>query len=136
LLCYCIYSINGTFEKDDIMENEKARVAIKQQGDISIVELLDNEILDEFTINEIADTLFSLVAENTPAKIVLSFAQVKHLSSMALGTLIRLNKRVDESGGQLKLCSITKNLYEIFIITKLNKLFDIYDDEQASLASF
>ena len=118
------------------MENEHARVAIKQQGDISMVELLDNEILDEITINEIADTLFALVAENNPAKIVLSFVQVKHLSSMALGTLIRLNKRVDESGGQLKLCGIAKNLYEIFIITKLNKLFDIYDDEQAALASF
>ncbi len=118
------------------MENEKARVAIKHQGDISIVELLDNEILDEITINEIADTLFSLVSENNPAKIVLSFVHVKHLSSMALGTLIRLNKRVDEGGGQLKLCSIAKNLYEIFIITKLNKLFDICDDEQAALSSF
>ena len=118
------------------MENEKARVAIKQQGDISIVELLDKEILDEITINEIADTLFALVSENSPATIVLSFVQVEHLSSMALGTLIRLNKRVDESDGQLKLCSIAKNLYEIFIITKLNKLFDIYDDEQAALASF
>jgi len=118
------------------MENQQARVAIKQQGDISIVELQDEEILDEITINEIADSLFSLVSENNPAKIVLSFVQVKHLSSMALGTLIRLNKRVEESGGQLKLCCIAKNLYEIFIITKLNKLFDIYDDEQGALAGF
>ncbi len=118
------------------MENEQARVAIKQQGDISIVELQDKEILDEITINEIAETLFALVNENTPTKIVLSFIEVKHLSSMALGTLIRLNKRVEEGGGQLKLCHIATNLYEIFIITKLNKLFSIYDDEQAALASF
>ena len=69
------------------MENEHARVEIKQEGDVMILELLDHEILDEITINDIADTLFAVVAENNPVKMVLSFAQVKHLSSMALGTL-------------------------------------------------
>ena len=117
------------------MENEHARVEIKQEGDVMILELLDHEILDEITINDIADTLFAVVAENNPVKMVLSFAQVKHLSSMALGTLIRLNKRIEEGGGVLKLCAIAEPLYEIFVITKLNKLFAIHPSVDEAVAS-
>ena len=118
------------------MENYHARVELRQEGDITILELMDKEILDETTINEIADSLFTVVAERSPVKMVLSFAKVKHLSSMALGTLIRLNKRVEEGGGELKLCTIIKSLYEVFVITKLNKLFAIYDTEEKALESF
>ena len=118
------------------MENSQARVEIRRQDEVIILELLDNEILDEPTINDISDTLFSVVAEHSPVKMVLSFAQVKHLSSMALGTLIRLNKRIEEGGGALKLCEIAPSLHEIFVITKLNRLFDLYDQEAAAVESF
>jgi anti-sigma B factor antagonist len=50
--------------------------------------------------------------------------------------LIRLNKRVAEKGGDLKLCCVIPMLYEIFAITKINKLFEIYDDEQTAINSF
>ena len=118
------------------MENYQAKIEVKKEGVISVVELLNEEILDESTIGDIADSLFAVVEDNNPVQMVLSFSRVKHLSSMALGTLIRLNKRIEEGGGLLKLCSIRSSLYEIFIITKLNKLFEIYDSEEAALSSF
>ena len=71
------------------------------------------------------------MATNKPAiNLLLSFSHVKHLSSSALGTLIWLNKRVEEGKGKLKLCGLKKSLYEIFVITKLNKLFEIYDNKE------
>ena len=83
-----------------------------------------------------AESLFSVVEDKAPVKMLLSFGRVKHLSSSAWGTLIRLSKRVDESGGTLKLCSIKQSLYEVFVITKLNKLFDICKDQETALSSF
>jgi len=118
------------------MENHGPRIAIRREGDITIAELLDEEILEESTIEDIAESLFSLVTDHPGIKLVLSFAQVKHLSSSALGTLIRLNKRIEESQGLLKLCSIKPNLYEIFVITKLNRLFDIYETTDLAVSSF
>ena len=118
------------------MNEQAPKIQVKHDSDITIIELLDNEILDEQTISSIADALFSVVTENPGVKMLLSFSRVKHLSSSALGTLIRLNKRVEETNGVLKLCSIQKSLYEIFLITKLNKLFDIYDSEDAALKAF
>ena len=36
----------------------------------------------------------------------------------------------------MKLCNIRPEIYEVFAITKLNKLFDIKDDEADALAAF
>ena len=117
------------------MENQ-AKIACHQENGVTIVELLDEEILDEMTIGDIAESLFTVVDEHPNIKLALSFKRVKHLSSMALGTLIRLNKRVEETGGQLKLCEIRQSLYEIFVITKLNKLFEIYPTQEMAVNSF
>ena len=118
------------------MKDYQARIEVIQKDGVTIVDLLDEEILDEATISTIANSLFSVVEDNSPVKMLLSFSKVKHLSSMALGTLIRLNKRAEENGGTLKLCEIRSSLYEIFVITKLNKLFDIYDSKTTAVASF
>ncbi len=113
-----------------------AKIQVRHHNGLTLVELLDEEILDESTIAAIAETLFAVVEDNAPVRMVLSFSRVKHLSSMALGTLIRLCKRVEESGGSLKLCNIRAALLEIFVITKLNKLFDICDTEEMAINSF
>ncbi len=118
------------------MINNGPSIEVTREGNITVVELLNEEVLEEMTINNIAESLFSLVEENASIKLLLSFKKVKHLSSSALGTLIRLNKRVEENKGTLKLCGLRKGLYDIFVITKLNRLFDIYDDKEEAIASF
>ena len=111
-------------------------ITVKINGRNTVVELNDQEILDESTIDELADALFRLVADNPMIRMTLCFDKVNHLSSSALGTLIRLNKRVEDQDGQLKLCEIKAPLREIFVITKLNKLFDIFDDRVTAMKSF
>jgi len=118
------------------MEKNSPKIKVTQENGISIVELLAEEILDEGTISTISESLFAVVEDHAPVRLLLSFERVKHLSSSALGTLIRLNKRIDETGGKLRLCEIKKNLYEIFTITKLNKLFDIFEDRETAIKSF
>ena len=117
------------------MNEKKPRIKVDHQGDATVVDLLDREILDELTINEISDSLFAVVDEQPHVKLVLNFQEVTHLSSSALGTLIRLNKKIEESSGQFRLCAIKKSLYEIFLITRLNKVFKIHDDVEAAIQS-
>jgi anti-sigma B factor antagonist len=50
--------------------------------------------------------------------------------------LITLDKLVKENSGTLKLCNINPQIYEVFKITRLNKLFAIYDSTENALASF
>ena len=64
------------------------------------------------------------------------FSDVEFLSSAALGKLITLDKKVKMAGGKLKLSNIRPEIYEVFAITRLNKLFTIYDDEGEAVAAF
>ena len=39
--------------------------------------------------------------------------------------LITLHKRILDGNGQLRLCNIGPNIYEVFVITRLNEVFTI-----------
>ena len=101
---------------------------------VSIVNFVDKKILDEANIQQLGEELFSLV--DGPRKVLLNFSNVEYLSSAALGKLITMHKMVKEASGRLRLCRIHPQIYEVFKITKLNKLFDIHKDEQAALENF
>jgi anti-sigma B factor antagonist len=107
------------------MQQDHPRLKIANQGDVTVVELADRKILDELNISHIGERLQGLVAKAASPKFVLDFSNVAHMSSSALGMLITLHKRVREKKGQLRLCGIQPQIYEVFVITRLNEIFDI-----------
>jgi anti-sigma B factor antagonist len=114
------------------------RLEVEHVGDITVARFTDQKILDEQTVQAIREQLFGLVAELGRCKLLLDFGSVESLSSLILGGLAALNKQVNATGGRLVLCNIDPQIYEIFEITKLNKLFDVRrkeddDDPDAEL---
>jgi len=114
----------------------KRRLEVEDIGDVTVVNFTDRKILDEQNIQLIGEQLFSLVDESGRKKVLLNFGNVEYLSSAALGKLITLNKKLQGVGGRLVLCNIDPQIYEVFEITKLNKLFNIQKEEQAALQAF
>lgn len=109
---------------------------VSEVGDVTVVRFVDRKILDEANIQGLGQEMFQLVEEENRSKLLLNFSTVEFLSSAALGKLITLDKKVKAHGGKLKLSNIRPEIYEVFAITKLNKLFDIRDDESDALAAF
>ena len=74
------------------------------------------------------------VIESAPdgIKLILDFSKVRFLSSAVLGLLIRISKRIYENEGKLMLCNINPKIYEVFKITRLTKVFDIYKDIESA----
>ncbi len=112
------------------------RIQLNEVGEVSVVRFVDRKILDEANIQELGTELFRLVEQDQRKNLLLNFASVEFLSSAALGKLITLDKKVKAHGGRLKLSNIRPEIYEVFAITKLNKLFDIKDEEADALAAF
>ena len=112
------------------------RLEVNEVGDVTVVRFVDRKILDEANIQELGQELFALVEREKRGKILLNFSAVEFLSSAALGKLITMDKKVKAHSGTLKLSNIRPEIYEVFAITKLNKLFDIKDDEADALAAF
>ena len=111
------------------------RIDVSDVGEVSVVQFKDRKILDESNIQEMGRELFGLVDQNR-IRVLLNFMNVEFLSSAALGKLITLDKKIKTAKGQLKLSNIRPEIYEVFAITRLNKLFDIHDDESDALATF
>jgi anti-anti-sigma factor len=110
------------------------RIKINQSGEVTVVTFNDSKIIDEVEIQEFGQELYDLVEREDRKKIVLNFANVEFLSSAALGKLIGFDKRVKQNGAELVLSNIRPEIYEVFAITKLTKLFTIKDDEADALA--
>src|SRR5271168_1265015 len=114
----------------------RRRLEVEHIGDVTVVNFVDRKILDEQNIQIIGEQLFSLVDNEGCRKVLLNFQNVEYLSSAALGKLITLNKKMQQAGGKLVLCNIDPQIYEVFEITRLDKLFKIKKDEQEALQAF
>lgn len=114
-----------------------ARLSVEHIGDVTVVKFDEKKILDETNIANIGDKLLDLVDKEGVRKLVLNFEVVDYLSSAALGKLINVHKRlVLQLKGNLVLCSIKEQIYEVFQITRLDKFFKIVKDEQVALQQF
>jgi anti-sigma B factor antagonist len=113
-----------------------SRLRVKKHNDVTQVEFIDRNILDEANIHQIGEELTGLVDSAPTPKLLISFLNVDHLSSAALGTLITINNKVRNRKGQLRLANIDPQIYEVFKITKLDKLFQIHDTTDSAMGSF
>ena len=108
----------------------------EQVGDVVIVSFTDRELLDELMIQKLGEQLLSLAAGVQRRQLVVSLGGVERLSTMMLGALIALHKRLKETGGRLALCRIDPGIAEIFRIFDLRRLLPIYQEEQEALQAF
>lgn len=118
------------------MAADQAHVKVRDSGGIRVVEFTERKILDELAIHEIGEELSRVIDESGDVRMLLSFKNVDHLSSAALGMLINLNKQVAAREGELKLSDISPPIFEVFKITRLNKLFTIHPTMAEAIADF
>jgi anti-sigma B factor antagonist len=59
--------------------------------------------------------------------IILDFSETTRLDSSGLGMLVRLLTYVRNNEGEVKLKNINKSIANLFLITKLEQVFDIID---------
>ena len=105
-------------------------------GGVTVVSFVDSKIVTEENIQEVGDQLYSLVEDEGHKQLLLNFGNVQYLSSAALGKLINLKKKVSAVKGKLKLCCIHQDLLEVFRITRLDQVFEIYPEEQTALDKY
>lgn len=118
------------------MTSAASRLRILEHNGVVTIEFIDRNILDEANIKQIGEEISQIVDAQVQPKILISFANVDHLSSSALGTLITINNKITAKDGQLRLAEIDERIQQIFQITKLDRVFQIYQSIEQALQSF
>lgn len=116
------------------MEQQPRRISVEEKGDYTVIRFRDTDILDQVNIHEMGKEMYAVVESAPGVKLIVDFEGVEYLSSSALGKLITLKRKVEENSGTLKVCRIKPEIMEVFRITKLDTIFDIYPDLDAALA--
>ncbi len=69
-------------------------------------------------------------------KVVVDLSEVDMMNSTGLGLLIGGRTIMQNQGGDLKLANLSERLRTLLTISKLNTVFEIFDDVDAAVASF
>jgi len=96
------------------------------------------DLIGRITIGDPAALLRDTVrreAEKNP-RLLLNFAGVDFIDSAGLGELVGCYTTVLNRRGALRLMNLQPRLKELLKMTRLDKLFEVYDDEQTALDSF
>lgn len=100
---------------------------VTQHGDVTVIHP-GTSIAERGRIIEFGDELTKFVEENKPQRLQINFEYVKIFVSEGISALIRAQKRVNDYGGKMNLCGMSKDLRQIFKICRLDgPVFDIYD---------
>jgi anti-sigma B factor antagonist len=102
--------------------------------DVAVLELKGNFIGGKETdeLREKADQLY----DQGNRKLILDLGDVSYLNSSGIGSLMHIYTHYVNGNGRLKLCNISKNIQNAFVITQLVKIFDIEDTQAKALANF
>jgi anti-sigma B factor antagonist len=104
------------------------------ENDIVVLELKGRFIGGDET-EELKKTINDL-QEKQNKKLVIDLGKVLYVNSTALGLLVSAHTHYAKADGKVKLCDISKNIENIFVITKLTMVFDVYESQIDAVASF
>lgn len=67
---------------------------------------------------------------------VFDLGQLRFLDSSGLGALVSLLRLLGQKKGDIKLACLTPEVKSLFMLTRLNKVFDIFESVPSALAAF
>ncbi len=99
--------------------------------------ILIAELSDEPTFSEEFESLMGRLEDQASATrdVIVDLKRVTYLNSSNIAQLLKLRKKLENSDGQLRICSIGDTVWSVMLVTGLDKLFEFTDDVSTSLAS-
>ncbi len=104
-------------------------LGVWKEKDVTIVRFGEHRILDELTVNKLGDELYSVADHADCKRLLLNFASVDHLTTLMLGKLLMLRRKMESKGGKFALCELEPRVREVFASTNLDKIVAMYDSE-------
>jgi len=106
------------------------------KDEIRIVVFDVQRLVDGPGIDQCSREIIDLLDKTEEKHVLLHFGKLAFMSSAALGMLVRVNKKCIEYKISLKLCNISRDIYQVFKITGLDKIFSIHADASDAMEAF
>ena len=94
-----------------------------------------DERLDSENVDELKKKAFSVIDAGGGAGLILDMSDTKFIDSIGLGALVSILKQTAQKDMKIVLCSLSPQVRQIFELTRLYRLFDIYESVDAAMHS-
>ena len=111
-------------------------IHFKSHEDITIASIHATGLSDSAGVAQLVREVLAHIEGRPCSRLLLDFRHVRHLTSAALTELVRLQHTLRESGGELRLCGLRKEIYRVFEITNLDSYFTIHRDARHGVHGF
>lgn len=108
-------------------------VQTKSENGISIVEI-EGEV-DLYSSPELRNVLLNLTKSKTSA-ILIDLEKVKYMDSSGVATLVEALQQAKKYDGALKLGNLRDAVKDVFELSRLDKVFDIYETIEEAKRAF
>jgi anti-sigma B factor antagonist len=103
-------------------------------GDVFVLHLQGPITLGQAT--ERLRNLILQALDNGKKNILLNMAEVFYIDSSGLGELVAAYTTTTRRGGKLKLMKLTQRVQDVVQLTRVYRVFEVYNDEDTAVRSF
>ncbi|MCB9799659.1 MAG: STAS domain-containing protein [Candidatus Omnitrophica bacterium] len=101
--------------------------------DVTIVNI-QGEKIDAANVPDFKRDIVNALPAN--AKVVFDMSQLKFVDSSGLGAILSCLRRLNASGGDLKLCGLSKSVRALFELVRMHRIFDICNTKEEAVEAF
>ncbi len=106
---------------------------VEKVDDVAVVTVPVDE-LEISSVDEFKLQLTGIMEESK--KLVLDMTRVSFVDSSGCGAIIFCLKRLEQSGGNLKLCGVSKSVATVLKMIRLHRICDILETREEAVAAF
>ena len=108
-------------------------VLIQVYQNIVLIKIDKDRLLEMKDINAVSAAILKQIDMHPKISLVLDLSAVTNMSSAMLGKLVAIHKSVKTGRGRLAVCDVKPQIFELFKMTKLHKLFDIREKSEDAI---
>lgn len=104
-------------------------------NNVIVVKFNNIDRFNALIVEPVKEQLKSLF--NKPdTKLALNLEGIKFIDSSGFGVFLSIMKTANNNQGQFKICSITKEVLELFKLLQLHNVFELFDSQNECVNSF
>ena len=109
------------------------KISARRIDKATILDVFGN--IDMSNSPEVRKALLREIRENGAARVVLNLTGVRYIDSSGVASLVEGLKASRDLGSRFVLFGLSDSAREVLKISRLLKLFEVYDDEQQAITS-
>lgn len=105
-------------------------IRVRREGDAHVIAI--HGALADGT-NTRAKELFLEVLGDLPSRLIVDLSDMDYVSSAGIGLLVSVLRRCRQRGLSMSVCGLKPEILDLFKITRLSQVFEIYETASSAL---